>query len=498
MKKILFTVCWVVFLLGCFFFPHDKNILLQKFSSAKLKEDFTVFRKVLEAGHPSLYTYTTKEEMNGCFDSVYNTLTNPESLRSFNDKLAFIIAKIGCTHTNIYMPKPYYDTLLGRSIFFPVPLLYVDGGLYVNSDMFKIPVGAHIISINGNSADDIMTRIENYNVPDGKNKTYSLSQAAENFAYDYFLAYGGSANFDVEYAGPESTINKKESIVATTLQKNLTDYNYYAYYYYPSEVGYDFEIIDSLHTAILTIRSFSYATATTFAAYKNFLTNSFALLKNESDINHLIIDCRNNTGGEYENIFLLYRFLSANSFKEIDSAIVKFDKIPYPQFLEKEYTQTEKPYVETMIARDFCRLPNNTNINKAEDNTLRRPHPLAFNGNVYVITNSNVVSAASNFVAMIKDTQRGFTVGEETGGGYNSHNGFSRILYKLPHTNMQLEYSAVRVKHYLFHPQLNKYGIQPDFEVSTTLDDMINNKDPQIEYVINTLIDSVGNTVANK
>ncbi|HSC37170.1 MAG TPA: S41 family peptidase, partial [Chitinophagaceae bacterium] len=160
----------------------------------------------------------------------------------------------------------------------------------------------------------------------------------------------------------------------------------------------------------------------------------------------------------------------------------------YTGFLDPDFAVNEKPALDSMIKHEFCRLPNGNSAMVDEENTLRRPHPMAFNGNVYVITNNNVLSAASNFVAMMKDSRRGIIVGEETGGGYNGHNGFTRVLYKLPYTGIQLEYSAVRVQHYLRHHQLDKYGIEPDYPVSTSLDDVINNQDPQLSFVINKLI----------
>ena len=314
MKRIYVAIFALLFVAGCYFFPHSADIVSEKYSASKLQEDFTVFRTVLEKAHPGLYTYTDKQEMDACFDSIYKTLVIPVDMRAFHQKLSFIIDQIGCSHTNLYLPKTYYDTILRRSNFFPVPVIYVDGGLYINSDTWNIPVGAHIISINGNSAEQIMKRIVDYNVPDGRNKNYNLSQGAVEFAYNYFLAYGPCINFQVEYAMPGSTKNERTKIAAVTLEKHLSEYNYNSYYNYSSEVGYDFEVIDSVHTAVLTLRSFAYGTSATFAAYKNFLINSFTLLKNESGINNLIIDCRNNIGGEYENIFLLYRFLSRNAF----------------------------------------------------------------------------------------------------------------------------------------------------------------------------------------
>jgi len=488
MKRIYVAIFAFVFVAGCYFFPYSADIVSEKFSPLALQQDFIVFRSVLEKAHPGLYTYTDKKEMDNCFDSIYQTLTGSIDLRAFHEKLSYIIDKIGCSHTNLYLPKTYYDTILHRNNFFPIPVIYVDGGFYVNSDGWPIPVGSHIISINGNSASQIMNRVIDYNVPDGRNKNYNLSQAAAEFAYDYFLAYGPCIQFSVEYVAPGSDIKESTTIPAVTLEKQQQGANENSYYNYSSEVGYDFEVIDSIHTAVLTLRSFSYGTAATFSAYKNFLINSFTLLKNENEINNLIIDCRNNIGGDYENIFLLYRFLSRNAFKEVDSATVRFDKTPYARYLDPDFALNERPSLDSMIKTEFCRLPNGNNAMNEDENNLRRPHPMAFNGNLFVITNNNVLSAASNFVAMIKDSRRGIIVGEETGGGYNGHNGFTRMLYKLPGTGLLLEFSAVKVQHYLEHPQLNKYGVEPDYPVGNTLHDIIENQDPQMSFIMNNLL----------
>ena len=488
MRRIVVAIIAILFGVGCFFFPHHADIVSAPFETGRLQQDFAVFRAVLEKAHPGLYTYSTKQEMDNIFDSVGHTITDPIDMRAFHEKLSFIIDRIGCSHTNLYLPKTYYDTILRRNYFFPIPLIYVDGGLYINADLWKIPLGAHIITINGNPAAQIMKRIRAYNVPDGRNKTYNLSQGAAEFAYDYFMAYGPCVRFAVEYAAPGSAQNETVSIDAVSLDKHLNTYNESSYYKYSSEVGYDFEVIDSIHTAVLTLRSFSYGTSATFAAYKNFLINSFTLLKNENEINNLIIDCRNNIGGDYENIFLLYRFLSKSPFKEVDSATVRFDKTPFTSFLDPEFALNERPSLDSMIQTEFCRLPNGNNAMNDDENNLRRPHPMAFTGNLFVITNNNVLSAASNFVAMIKDSKRGVIVGETTGGGYNSHNGFTRLLYQLPNTGLQLEFSAVKVQHYLEHPQLNKFGIEPDFPVGNTLNDIIENQDPQMSFIMSNLI----------
>lgn len=491
MKQRIFwtiSILAIAIAAGCYFFPKDTDVLSQRYAPNQLQQDFQVFREVLEKAHPALYSYADKNELNHDFDSIYAGLKDDADIRSFHQKLAFIVNKIGCSHTNLYLPKILYDTLLHRPNFFPLPVVYVDGGFYINSDISEIPVGSHIISINGNPAAQIMERMYDYNVPDGRNKNYNLSQAAQHFSYDYFMAYGPAGVFRIEYVAPGSTTREMVALEPVTLEKYTDEYNTNVYYNYSDEVGYDFEIIDSLHTAVLTLRSFAFSTATTFSAYKNFLLNAFTLLKNENGINNLVIDCRNNEGGEYENIFLLLRFLSKQPFREVDSAKVRFRKTPYQQYLEPAYALNERPYLDSMLKTEFHPLGDGTFALNETENDLRRPHPMAFTGNLFVITNSNVVSAASNFVAMIKDSKRGIIVGEQTGGGYNAHNGFTRLLYKLPNTGMQLEFSAVQVQHFLHHPQFNRYGVEPDYTISNTIHDIIENQDPQMSFIVNNLV----------
>ena len=53
----------------------------RKFSSSALKEDFKIFRSVLEESHPSLYWYTSKDSLDYYFDRenrlISDSLTEP-------------------------------------------------------------------------------------------------------------------------------------------------------------------------------------------------------------------------------------------------------------------------------------------------------------------------------------------------------------------------------------------------------------------------------------
>src|ERR1700750_2033530 len=110
MKRLYVAIFALAFAAGCYFFPYHADIVSEKFAPSLLQQDFTVFRSVLEKAHPGLYSYTEKRDMDNCFDSIYQTLTGAIDMRAFHAKLSFIIDKIGCSHTNLYLPRTYYDT----------------------------------------------------------------------------------------------------------------------------------------------------------------------------------------------------------------------------------------------------------------------------------------------------------------------------------------------------------------------------------------------------
>src|SRR5258706_12755088 len=103
MKRIYVAIFTLLFIAGCYFFPYSADIVSEKYNTSKLQQDFTVFRTVLEKAHPGIYTYAGKNEMDACFDSICKTLTTPIDMRAFHQKLSFIIDKIGCSHTNLYL-----------------------------------------------------------------------------------------------------------------------------------------------------------------------------------------------------------------------------------------------------------------------------------------------------------------------------------------------------------------------------------------------------------
>jgi len=93
--------------------------------SYKAKEDFKLFRTIIEKAHPSLYSYLPKKRIETIFDSIATTITQGITYREFFNKLYFITNEIGCSHSIVSLPASVNDSLFTRVFFFPLPLFKV-------------------------------------------------------------------------------------------------------------------------------------------------------------------------------------------------------------------------------------------------------------------------------------------------------------------------------------------------------------------------------------
>src|SRR5215471_10776041 len=66
----------------------------QTFSPQALQEDLLFLRKTLEEGHPGLYRYTSKAEVDKLFDETQHQLNHPMDELAFYRILAPLIAAI--------------------------------------------------------------------------------------------------------------------------------------------------------------------------------------------------------------------------------------------------------------------------------------------------------------------------------------------------------------------------------------------------------------------
>src|SRR5690242_17073404 len=170
--------------------------LLYTKSIESYRADMTSLYKMLEYSHPSLYRYMPEKKWKRMYDSLYQSIRGGETIREFYNGLAALVSKIGCSHTDIYLPEVALDTLYKRKYFFPLPVVMIGKKVFVNSD-HDLPHGTRVLSVNRRLIDDILLDIAAYNSIDGKSRDARSFLGCDDFGLEYYERYGAFKSFQV-------------------------------------------------------------------------------------------------------------------------------------------------------------------------------------------------------------------------------------------------------------------------------------------------------------
>ncbi len=477
--KFTIIICYLV-LYGC---SAKEDIEFKKFDEKELKRDIEILKGIVSDMHAGAYAYNSPAVLNTLFDSVKNSINTPLTTRLFFNKVNYILDRLKCTHTDAFMPDEYYDSISKRAVFFPTPLVNINGKLYVNSDVQNIPLGAQVLSINDIPAGKIINDLQFFRHADGNSLAIRKTAIDEDFAYNFFLAYGDAEEFSIDFIKDSSIKTETKIFKAEKLTDLYDNRNSTSFYYFPTDVDYDFEINDDYKTATLTLRSLNFYSYNAVHAFSNFLSNSFRLIK-QNGIKNLIIDCRNNLGGYYIPTFSLLSYLVNEKLPEYDSATQRFEKLSFTQYIAPDEKYKIEEQDSTFLK--YKKISNGMYKLNPDEITQWEPRKDRFKGSIYVITNAQVISAAATLVAVLKDKTNAIIVGEETGGGNDAHNA-GVINFILPNSKIKVD---IPIRRY-YQPVVKKQagrGVLPTKEILFTVKDLINNTDSPLSYIYDSLI----------
>ncbi len=477
------------------------------FPQRKMKKDLRVFQKIREAGNSGLYTYRSKEAIDSIYKWAFDEIPQLHSYRDFYNLISQLTDFEGSIHNETYWSKKLMESLKKEeSGYFPIPLKIVEGDLRVNSEEMHIPLGSKIVSINNHQAQELIVKLGKYYTTDGFNQNGKEVGINKHFSRYYRYHYGSEKSFIVRYQEPES--NSVKTIVLESVGFN----KYYTRFQnrhsaiidgvlYDSEEGseaYSLKKVDST-TAILTIDSFSFGEDDDkdHLAYQQFLDSVFTNL-NHKEYKNLIVDIRNNGGGQSPNDMITLSYLADSPQKEIREAWVSFTKnIPYWRYLKMGVPFWQKPIAKIKFKKILKEMLPIVRERKRYYSDIKTyaPNKNRFRGQVYLLTGPAVASAASLFAAMVSSNTDTILVGEETGGGYYGHNGAFPVTYRLPNSKFDIRFSVVNLTQDVKEKPLQPFGrgVIPDYKVSQNFNDFIKNNDTQMEFVLDLIAKNIDN-----
>ncbi|MBR7086329.1 MAG: hypothetical protein IKI47_02135, partial [Prevotella sp.] len=208
-------------------------------------------------------------------------------------------------------------------------------------------------------------------------------------------------------------------------------------------------------------------------------------LRAYAHIPHLIIDVRDNPGGDAGCEEKLVKL-----FLKEEPANFGYQKVmsntTYASFAHSyNWPPNAKPF-EDFIAVEgmegFYDRDISKDLQKSQTQTMGQQSDVVYTGNLYILTNENSFSAATDFPARLVRANRAVTIGRETASAYHYMTALKSARFFLP--NSRIEYQLPLVKLVATTDVTPRFpygrGLLPDYEVPLTREEFFSSTEDVI------------------
>lgn len=487
-KTFLLLSAMVMLLASCAVSNNAYNPNRQ-FSRQALEQDYTLLRQVLEKKHPALYWYTPKDSMHYYFDSLYNNIADSMTELQFGwEVVAPLLQKIRCGHTSFGMSDHWNKYIQNKSIpSFPLQLklwndtMVVTASLNKKDSVFK--KGTLITSINGWRNAALIQKMFQSLPVDGYANNVNYQRLSSDFPYFHRSVFGIYKNYRIGYidsTGAEKTTlmpmfmrpisnTKKDNLVLIKEKRSRS--------FRRAERVASFRSLQmdtATLTATLTLRSFANGEG---KHLKRFVKGAFKSIAQQK-IKNLIIDLRNNGGGDVTRAALLAQYLRYSAFKVADTAYAAAKNFrPFTSHIRHGFFNHIALFFLTKKQQDGA-----YHFGFWERHWYHPKTKQHFNGPVYVLINGFSFSATSIFCNLVKGQANIQLVGEETGGGAYGNSGLLIPDLELPNTKLKVRLPFFKVVQFR-HGVKDGLGIAPDIFIPPTVEGIKNGVDRKMQMV---------------
>ena len=463
----------------------------RKYDAPTLKQDYELFRNILEEYHPSLYWFTPKDSMDYFFnrgdEQLNDSLTEPQ----FRNILLDVITKIRCGHTSVFYSKKYSRYLdTARLKVFPLSFRVTADSMMVIGNINRrdsiLKRGTVVRSINGWTTRQLTDTFFNYLVTDAwaVNGKYQTLSSGGNFGVLYRNVFGMPDKLTVGY---DDSLGQHQSInipvydpLKDTSRRSTGRAAIPAQPSIPRQTVLNgtrnLQIDTTLSSAYMTLNTFSRGNK-----LKKFFRRSFRAME-DNNIKHLVIDIRRNGGGDAGLSTMLTEFIIDKKFKLADSLYAVRRSGSYNKYIKKHFF-----YRTAMLFVTKKRKDGKYHFRHFEQHYYKPRKKDHFDGDIYIVTGGNSFSASALFVKAVQHQKNVTIIGEETGGG-----SYGNTAWMIP--NAVLPNTGIRFRLPLFRLVMDKdavaagRGIFPDIEVLPTAETIKLGIDPRAEKIKELII----------
>ncbi len=449
----------------------------QTLTPEQLQADFTRFRTALAEVHPEMYRYTPKATFDSLFTATEARLNRPMSQQEFYVTMVPLLVALRDGHIKWIVAGRDEHYPFATDKLFPLKLYFLGQKAWVvgNYGADTVPAGAEIRSINGQSIAAIIEKLlPMMTFADGNRIGGKYEDLNQYFSGFYATFIGAPDAFTVVYKTGDE---EKTVIVSPVAEVTIKDY--VAKKKPVAQKPFRLSFANP-QTAVMTIERFW--SDKTDPDFKVFLKESFRAIK-QNGVQKLVLDLRNNEGGEESWGIRLASYLTDKPFRYYDHISVR---------QKKKYSF---PVWTSTLYKKFRWLA----VRKRGDGyvfTLQRglrqqkPNRDAYRGKLYVLINGASFSVTTELAAHLHANRKQRAgevvfVGQETGGGYNLDVSGLFAITQLPNSKIDLGIGmfGFNMANSTEYPHADR-GIIPDQLIEPTITDILNGYDRTLDYVL--------------
>ncbi|MDR1544850.1 MAG: hypothetical protein LBS50_10705 [Prevotellaceae bacterium] len=472
------------------------------------QKDLLLYMNILKESHPAF-----SDELKPPFDIYkitsdgYRWAANCKSINELQNYLQKITTLINDGHT-LLMPNYSVNAIFPFQIFIDEQKIYLRA---INKE-FKTALGKEIVKINNAPALDVINSFKTSISSD--NEIYFLDKVI-NFM-QFFSSWEGN-----RYYKKDSTLALTFADKSTVLLKpvsrnqlNIVSVNSQGATNSPrtsTKQPFLYKLFSEKNICYLQFNSCAdQSTArqqllssgqniteqqeqmlTQMPRFDTFLSELFENIEKNS-VKTLIVDVRNNGGGNSRLCELLMSWLKSSNTIKQETAVIRFSKLWEMQYpvLADEY---KSKFAKKNVAFEYGKLYESAYLSQFENSDTAFYNKMneyfqqnddenkIFNGNVVFIQNSDTYSSAGLLITDVADNNIGTVIG--TKSSYRPCHYGDLLAFTLPNTNIK-----GFVSHKIFYrPDKDKCtetSLIPDVEIKSVWADILNGNDKYWEWIL--------------
>lgn len=457
--------------------PWDQTVLTDD-----IRADFAHLYTGLKSAHADLFAQRPKREYDARYQTMLNTFDRP--MRRFDVQMAFqrFAAYGNVGHARIEFPDAAYAAFRdnGGKTLAIYPRV-VDNVAYVGDTYLgdqRVRVGDEIVAIDGTPVSAWLERAAEHISADTPYMAHSLMEFT--FPRDLWAVIGEKDSFKLTLrrAGTPFVI----TVDAVTSEEQSAN---------AADTPAAFALESNARTARMLDDTIAYLSPGPFynvenpakawdnAAFIAFVDSAFARFL-DADAQHLIIDLRQNPGGDNSFSDAMIAWLADKPFRFFSKFLVRSSDEAAASNAARLDRAGDTSSVSAQFAERYARIPRGEVFNFDLPHATPRDGE-RFAGKVYALVNRHSFSNAVNVAAIIQDYGFGIVAGEQTADLATTYGSMER--FTLPNTGFSVGFPKAHIIRPSGDPQPG--GVTPDWVIASPLT-------PQPEdTVLNTLVEKI-------